>query len=98
MFHLCTIPEADGVPVTVERLQVLLIVNPLFARRANGQTSSSWNNSNTMRQRNALRLQSRDAETRGLRHMSRMIPTLRGICSAVEVRVTVSSSKTSGCQ
>lgn len=56
MFNFCNIPEADGVPVTVERLEVLFIVNPLFARRTNGQTSSSWNNSNTMRQR---KLQSR---------------------------------------
>lgn len=47
MFHWCYIPEADGVPVAVERLQVLLIVDPLFARRTNGQTSPSWNNNNS---------------------------------------------------
>lgn len=64
-FNSCNIPEADGVPVAVEGLEVLLIVNPLFARRTNGQTSSSWNNSNTTNQRSAHG-QSCDAETRGL--------------------------------
>lgn len=37
------IPEADGVPVSVEGLEVLLIVDPLFASRTDGQTSSSCN-------------------------------------------------------
>lgn len=48
LFHLFwTVPEADGVPVTVEGLEVLLIVDPLFASRTNGQTSPSCNDSNT---------------------------------------------------
>lgn len=42
------LPEADGVPVGVEGLEVLLIVDPLFASRALRQTSSSckdtWEN------------------------------------------------------
>lgn len=37
------VPEADSVPVSVEGLEVLLIVNPLFASRTDGHTSSSWN-------------------------------------------------------
>lgn len=42
-----TIPEADGVPVSVEGLEILLIVDSLFASRTDGQTSTSCNNSNT---------------------------------------------------
>ena len=36
-----TVPEADSVPVTVEGLEVLLVIDPLSASRTNGQTSSS---------------------------------------------------------
>lgn len=84
MFRWCNIPEADGMPVAVERLEVLLIVDPLFARRANGQTSSSWNNSNTTRQRT---------------HFSKSVMQKRRISERnLQVRIMVSGSKTSGCQ
>lgn len=38
---LFVVPEADSVPVSVEGLEVLLIVDPLFASRTDGQASSS---------------------------------------------------------
>lgn len=41
---LCgAVPEADGVPVSVQSLEILLIIDPLFASRALGQTFSSCN-------------------------------------------------------
>lgn len=45
------IPETDGVPVSVEGLQVLLIVDSLSAACTHRQTSSSCGNSNTPSQR-----------------------------------------------
>ena len=41
ILHFWHQPEADCVPVSVERLEVLLVIDPLFASCTNGQATAS---------------------------------------------------------
>ena len=48
ILHFWHQPEADGVPVSVEGLEVLLVVDPLFASCTNGQATASCKTQETI--------------------------------------------------